>query len=252
MYRKVEEYIRNELTGHELMMFENALSNDPELRSEYELRKGVDTALKEDDIMELREQLDAIAVNTPHTSSYGLMKFMKHSKKWIAAASVTLLLTIGGIGFYHQNQPSSKDEIFNEYYKPYEVTVSYRSADTELNSLLEKGFEAYKNKNFSQALTLFQEVLNQREDVAARMYSGISYIETEKYQKATNSLSKVINSQDNLFIEQAKWYMSICYIKVGEFERATHFLNDLKSESSYYSSQSKQLIQKLNHLKKKP
>lgn len=252
MYRKVEEYIQNELTGHELMMFENALSNDPELRTEYELRKGVDLALKENDVMELRDQLDVIAATTHHDSSSGLMKVMKHSKKWIAAASITLLLTIGGIAYYHQNQPSNKDEIFDEYYKPYEVTVSYRSADSELNSLLEKGFEAYKNKNFSQALTLFQKVLNQREDIAARMYSGISYIETEKYQKANNSFSKVLNSKDNLFIEQAKWYMSICYIKVDEFDRALYLLEDLKSESSYYRNQSEQLIPKLKQLKKDP
>jgi len=252
MYRKIEEYIRNELTGHELMMFENALSNDPEIRGEYEFRKGVDLALQEHDIMELRDQLNTIAATTSHSSSYGLMKFIKHSKKRIAAASITLLLAIGGIGFYHQNQPSNKDEVFDEYYKPYEVTVSYRSADTELNSLLEKGFEAYRNKNFSQALTLFQTVLNQREDIAARMYSGISYIETEKYREANNSFSKVVNDKDNLFIEQAKWYMSICYVKIGEFDKALHLLEDLNSESSYYRDQSEQLILKLKQLKEKP
>jgi len=252
MYRKVEEYIQNELTGHELMMLENALSNDPELRTEYALRKGVDSALKEDDIMELRNQLDDIAASTHHDSSSGLMKFMKHSKKWVAAASVALLLATGGIGFYHLNQPSDKDEIFDEYYRPYEVTVAYRSADAELNSLLKRGFEAYRNKNFPQALTLFQKVLNEREDIAARMYSGISYIETEKYREANHSFSKVVNDKDNLFMEQAKWYMSICYVKIGEFDRALHLLEDLKSESAYYKNQSVRLVKKLKQLNEEP
>jgi len=249
MYRKVEEYIQNELRGSELMMFEDALSNDPELRTEYEFRKNVDSALQENDIMELRDQLDTIVATTHHNSISGLMKVMKHSKKWIAAASITLLLTIGGGVFYHLHQPLNKDEIFDEYYKPYEATVAYRSANAELNGLLAKGFEAYRNKNFSRALTLFQKVLNQREDIAARMYSGISYIEVEKYRQANNSFSKVVNDKDNLFVEQAKWYMSICYVKIGDFDRSLYLLEDLKSESLYYRNQSEKLILKLKQLK---
>jgi tetratricopeptide (TPR) repeat protein len=147
------------------------------------------------------------------------------------------------------NKPPTKEDIFNEYYKPYEVTVSYRSAENELNSLLNQAFKAYKNEEFSKALGLFQQVLNQREDVAARMYSGISYIEIDKYHKANKSFRKVVNNEDNLFVDQAKWYMSICYVRIGDLSKAKNLLRDLQTTSQHYSSKSKEVIEKLEKAK---
>jgi len=251
MNEEIDKYINNELRGSHLKRFENSLYRDPELMEEYKLQKEVNNALKENEVMSLRAQLNEINVKSQNLSRNSLFTVLQKSRKWIAAASVFLLLAIGGIGYYYLDNPPTKEEIFNEYYKPYEATVSYRSAESELNSLLTQAFKAYKNEKFSKALGLFQQVLRQREDVAARMYSGISYIEIDELNKANKSFRKVVNNKDNLFVDQAKWYMSICYVGIGDLDKAKHLLVDLQTTSEYYSSKSKEIIEKLEKAKKK-
>ena len=229
----------------ELMLFENALANDASLKSEYLLRKDIDNAIKEHDIILLREQLNEIAEVSSSRSDSGLFTIIKHSKKWVAAAAITLLLALGGSTYLITNQPVSNEKVFNEYYKPYKVTISYRSADNELNNMLTSAFQAYKDQNFTQALALFQKVLNKREDIAARMYSGISYIELEEYRKANKSFRKVLDGGDNLFLDQAKWYLAMCYLKVGNLDKAKHWLNNLKSTSNFYKERANEVLSEL-------
>ena len=249
MNEEIDKYLNNELQGTQRNRFENSLYRDPELMEEYKLHKEVNNALKEDEVMALRAQLNEMSASKQNFSGNVFFSFLYQSKKWVAAASISLLFLIGGMGYYYMNKPPTKEEIFNEYYKPYEVTVSYRSAENELNSLLNQAFKAYKNEEFSRALGLFQQVLNQREDVAARMYSGISYIEIDKYHKANKSFKKVVNNEDNLFVDQAKWYMSICYVRIGDLSKAKNLLRDLQTTSQHYSSKSKEVIEKLEKAK---
>jgi len=241
-HNNIERYIQNDLEHEELILFENALVNDASLKAEYKLRKDIDNAIKEQDITLLRDQLDEIADISPYRSKSGLLSFIKNSKRWVAAAAITLLLAFGGSAYLITNQPVSNEMVFNEFYKPYKVTVSYRSADSELNNILTSAFEAYKDQNFTHALTLFQKVLNKREDIAVRMYSGVSYIEIEEYKKANKSFKKILDGEDNLFIDQAKWYLAMCYIKVGNLDKAKYWLKNLKSTSDHYEEKAEQVL----------
>jgi len=243
----IERYIHNEMQGQEIVEFEKALEEDAQLKSEYLLRKEVEDALSETDILDLREQLDHISDSYfQHAARPGFVKIWHRSKHWIAAASFTILISIGGLTYYHSHQPPSKDEIFTEYYKPYEVTVSFRSADTEINSLLTNALQAYQQENYNEALGLFQQVLEKRNDISAQMYSGISYMEIEKYRKANKSFQDVIKAKDNLFIDQAKWYSAMCYVKLGEIQNAKSLLMELSQTSAFYKNKSAEIIKELD------
>ena len=243
----IERYINNEMQGQEIVEFEKALEEDAQLKSEFILRKEVEDALSETDILDLREQLDQVSESYfQHTARPGFVNIWHRSKHWIAAASFTILISIGGLTYYHTHQPSSNDEIFDEYYKPYEVTVAFRSADTEINSLLTNALQAYQQENYDQALVLFQQVLEKRDDISAQMYSGISYMEIEKYRKANKSFQDVIKAKDNLFIDQAKWYSAMCYVKLDEIKNAKFLLMDLSQSSAFYKKKSAEIIRELD------
>nr|MDA3952788.1 hypothetical protein [Bacteroidales bacterium] len=82
---------------------------------------------------------------------------------------------------------------------------------------------------------LFEQVLQTRKkDMAAKLYSGITYLEEEKYQKAKTSFDNIISNNNNLFIEQAKWYLALCYLKTEKIEDAQVILSEIVKEESYY------------------
>jgi len=138
-------------------------------------------------------------------------------------------------------------EVFEKYYNPYEITVTHRSGNTEVDRLLLNAFEKYEEKNYEQALVLFEEVLETRKnDMALNLYSGISYMEEEKYQKAKTSFDNIISDKDNLFIEQAKWYLGMCYLKTENTEKAENVLKEIIKEESYYKDVAVKVLKDLD------
>jgi len=54
----------------------------------------------------------------------------------------------------------------------------------------------------------------------AHFYSGASFQETGQYKNAINEYQMVINDKDNLFIEQAQWYIGLCYLQTNDSKKA--------------------------------
>ena len=138
--------------------------------------------------------------------------------------------------------------IYEKYYSPYEVSGTYRSGNTEMDRLLFNAFDRYDEKDYEQALVLFEEVLQSREkDMAANLYSGITYMEEEKYQKAKTSFNKIISNNNNLFIEQAKWYLALCYLNTAKTDEARVILSEIIKEESYYKEMAVRVLKDLKN-----
>ncbi len=61
------------------------------------------------------------------------------------------------------------------------------------------------------------------------MMTGISKFEEENYPEAKVSFTKVIDNKDNLFFEDAQWYLALCYLKTGEKDKAVNSLSVIKT-----------------------
>jgi len=114
--------------------------------------------------------------------------------------------------------------------------------------LLTSAMERYKEHEYDQALQLFQRVLIKREDVAASLYSGISYMEIQKYKQANESFEDVVDDKDNLYLDQARWYMSMCHIRLGNLEEARDMLLTLADESEYYKDKARKVERNLRRI----
>jgi len=245
-YRNIERYLQGDLKEKEVREFEHSLENDRALFREFKLRKEIEDALLEDDVMELRNQMQDVM----ERQSTNPVHWFKR-KAMIATVVGALLLGLGGIGYhYYQNTHApTTDKIFQEYYQPYEATVTFRSGtENEVNGLLTNALHEYKQEDYRTALQLFEQVLNKKEDVAASLYSGISHMEIQKYQKANKSFDTVIEDKDNLFLHQAKWYMSMCHIKLDNKDKALALLEELSQQHGYYRDKSKEVIKKLKRV----
>lgn len=247
-YDNIENYIDGYLEGSALAEIETAIEDNPELKQEYLFRKEVNAALKEDDVINLRSQLERISQPQRNISRATDKNSYKKRKKFVAAASLTLLLGVGGIGYFHMNSPTSAGEVFKEHYEPYQATITFRSGNDELNTLLTQAYQFYQKEEYNKALTLFNQILDKEKDMAALLYSGISLMEIEKYREAQQSFEVVVNDQDNLFIEQAKWYMAMCYIRTNKIKEAEMLLEELARSSQFYSKRSKMALRDLAKL----
>ncbi|MCG8411416.1 MAG: hypothetical protein MI739_09035 [Bacteroidales bacterium] len=240
----IERYINSELNETELNNFENLLLVNKDVKRDYNLCLNINKAISEEDVMNLRKTMHEIFKNKKQDQIHIFQKRIRY-----AAASLILLIVTGGV--INKIIPSNLDynKVFEKYYTPYKATDIFRSGNTQTDKILLNAINYYVKHDFAKALILFEEVIKVKEnDIAVNFYLGISYIEQEKYTKASISFNSVIINNDNLFIEQAKWYLSLCYLKTKQKNNATNLLNELVSEKSSYASQAKEMLEQIEKL----
>ena len=246
-FEMIEKYIDGELKGKELLKFNELLSTNPDIRRDYNLSLEINNSIIEDDVMALRETIDFIYKEESKVKRISSV-FTKRKFYYYAAACAALLIATGGFLQNIINPNLDNEAVFEKYYTPYDVTVTYRSGNTAIDRLLLNALESYEEKDYENALILFEEVMESRKkDMAVNLYSGISYIEEEKYQKATRSFNNIISDNDNLFIEQAKWYLAMCYLKTEKTDKAQNVLKEIIKEDSYYKKQAFRVLKDLEN-----
>ena len=126
------------------------------------------------------------------------------------------------------------------------MTMVNRSGDANVNLIMNKALMHYENKEYKQAVVFFEQLLEKDpSEMATRLYSGISYFEIREYQKAGNSFARIIEHNDNLYIEQAEWYMGFCLIMKDEKEKAIRQFEKIVKDGGYYSEKANQIVKKL-------
>lgn len=242
----IQRYLDEEMSPDELKWFLSELDQNIPLQQEVKLHQQVMDAIGEEDIMELREQLDTI-----YSEEISEVKAVNHrtkSKKRLVAVSstVTAVIITVLIFFHNPDQSTVNNKIFREYYKPYNVTMNYRSAETGVDMMLRKALTEYENQDYSAALELFQEVLKKRpEDNATNLYAGVAQIETEQFNAANHKFKTIMNHGTNLFYEQAEWYSGFCYLKMDSTQKAIVVYRTIASGNSSYKNQAVKILDKL-------
>jgi len=239
----ISKYLEGELDAITAARFEEDLKRDPILRSEMELYKEVDEALADTEIQELRMQLEDIhSLLTPQILHVP-RKGVKLVSRIAVAASLAALISFSVIGL---RQYYSGQKVLEKYYQPYEVSSINRSSIIEPDVDLRNAFEKYQNQQYRDALHLFERVLEKNPgQITTQFYAGISYFEIEEYMKAGKSFSVIIDHKDNLYIEQAKWFLGFCYLKTNEKEKALRQFTEIANSNSSYSERAKAILKRL-------
>jgi tetratricopeptide (TPR) repeat protein len=240
----IDKYLNGEMEDRELEQFNHLLATDPEAQEEVDLHQAIDEAIMEEDIMSFRDTMQMIYAEDEKVKRQPAG--FSRRKLYYAAATLALLLATGGVVRQLTQPDYDNQEMFNQFYQPYEVTVTYRSGNTETDRLLLTALQKYEEEHYQEALVLFEQLLEKRkDDMAVNLYSGISYMEVEKYQKATHSFQTIITDNNNLFIEQAEWYLAMCYLKTDENKKAKELLDELIKKESYYKEMARKIKNEL-------
>lgn len=224
--------------------FAQELKNNPELHKEYEFQKEVAEAITEDDIMELRGELESIE----SSRRKGLKLHLTNIQKFTAAASITLFLGLGLLWLYI-GQITNPQELYASYFQTYPNIHSQRSVnkDAQTERLERVAFQAYEEKNWTVAVSLFNELIDASpENTTYVFYGGIVNLKQEKPEQAISHFKEVLQEQDNLLASQANWYIALAYLKTGNINQVKYYLDKIITANMDRKEEAKELLQKLN------
>jgi hypothetical protein len=245
----IESYIHSELSDEELASFEAELTSNRNLKEEIELIKNIDLALNESDVMQLRSKLQAIAgqiASEKRTERSFSGKFKFQSTVVISSIAASLILLLGITGLLSRH--SSQGELYQKFYNKYETAGIVRSANSTADQTLNSAMQKYEDQDYEAALSLFSEVIsNDQNNMAGHFYAGVALQETGKYQNAIQEYQTVIIDKDNLFIEQAQWYIGLCYLQTNENKKAYKQFRNIAENKGFYQAKAQAILKKMEY-----
>lgn len=247
----IEKYLEGKLDSKELKWFRAEMSSNPDLAREIQLRREVNRALKEKDVIDLREQLENIHETISADSIPYERRLHRNKVLWASVASVAVLITLSILAYFLMFRTYSNEKLFNMYYEKYEGSSIVRSGIINPDDIFTQAVQSYNNNDYDRAVILFEQVLEKDSlNMTANMDLGISKMEKEKYDEAKKPFKSIINHNDNLFVEQAEWYLALCYLVTNNTARAKDLFEKILNNSSYNYKKAGEILQKLHHEKK--
>jgi tetratricopeptide (TPR) repeat protein len=238
----IERYNAGEMNEAEKTWFIKELDNNEKLRNEVDLRNKTDMVLKKHDNIQLRNRLTEIE------RIRAAEKPVKNPVKRISlryAAVIAGLMLVGGITLYN-GRSMTTNEILDRFYKSYEVTSPSRSQQAILNSDYSTAIEYYNIHDYRNAALYFSKVMDSDPRyMESTMLNGVSNFEVRNYPDAKISFIKVIDNNNNLFLEDAQWYLALCYLRTNEQEKAVDQLNAINKSESIYKRDAKKIMKKM-------
>jgi TolA-binding protein len=239
----IERYNAGEMSDSEMNWFQKELEGNEKLRKETILRKKTDLILDNQDIISLRNKLSSIEkrreskIPVENKSKRSPMKY---------AAVIAGIVVIGSIALF-SGKNLTNEELIDQYYKAYEPITNQRSLLTESNNDLDLAMEYYNAHDFRNAAILFNKVvITNPKDMQSTLLNGISNFENKKYPDAKQSFGNVIDDNNNLYIDQAEWYLALCYLNTNELVKAKQLFEAIKKEDGVYKNDARKILRKMN------
>ena len=245
----VDRYLRGELSATEKLSFERRLKEDPELAEQLEMQKEIGEAVLDEEALDFANTLE---------NTYDIYQKERKSKRLHRpvyrmvgmAAMIVVLLGAGFLIKKHTGRLSVNQSIVAEFYQPYDVPVNYRSPEGTVDATFRKAVEKYNDKKYAVAIRLFEQVLKEdKTRMDANLMNGLSNFEIQRYNKADSSFSNIIKHRDNLFFQQAQWYLGFCFLMTNQHEKALKLYKRIIDEKGFYSLKAEKILKKLksNH-----
>ena len=243
--KSIEDFIDGDLEGELLDEFELELHDNTDLIAEIKLRKQINESIKENDIFNLRNELNAARESVQVKKIKMIVPDAKteHIKFW--RNSVAILIVLLGIAGVLKNSFVSIDTYDNYFDAP--SWSPERSVTSEI-SLMQQANILYLNADYAEVI----KVLDQSpgadvENPVFNFYKAASLQALNNYSDAISVYSKVIEQGDNLFLEEAKWYRSLCYLKQGEYEKSKTELLAIIERKGHFENDAKAIIRRLKY-----
>ncbi len=241
LYTQIEDYLDGWLNTDERQAFEAALKANPEL------------ALALTTVREARERLrkqweqapaDAALKETLEGLGAGYFKSTGASKKlnrgggrifqippawWAAAASLAILFAA-----WFFLRPPAQERLYTQFREFPEADFTVRNTDPGQQNL-QNAAAAFNTKNYADALQKLQnQVATDPENLEARFFSGLCFLELKNYAEATAVFQPISNSA-NAWADEARWYLALSYLRQNQRDKCAEALRQIPENSGHFS-----------------
>jgi tetratricopeptide (TPR) repeat protein len=238
----IEDWLggRTDRAGSEWLAGE--MKKDPELAREVNLRRKTDEIIADRQVMELRNKLSVIG--RKKRAAAPLRGIVVKSVRY--AAAVALMAVISTAIYLEMRPGASPEKLYASNYDRYESPGAVRSASGEGNALMENAIASYSAKEYEKAITYLEQIINSdRNDMESVFMHGMANMEVKNYPVASGSFTRVIEHNDNLYLEDAEWYLGLCYMMTGNREKALSQFSSIAASESRYGRKAARLSRKL-------
>ncbi|MCK5171113.1 MAG: tetratricopeptide repeat protein [Bacteroidales bacterium] len=240
----IEKYLMNEMSVREQIEFEELLRNEPDLMKEFLLRKNINDAIIEEDVLSLRNNLNEIVNIEPATT-----RTIKNSYIYSAVAAVIILIVVIANFYIFPLGQMDKNEVFQSYYSAYPAILSFRSPvdQTEIEKILYHAFNYYDDGKYEMASGYFKMVLEKdTANYMSQFYLAVCEIEKNNLSEAEEYLNDLILKKSHIFWEQSHWYLALVYLKQNEMISAENILKKIVKENMVQKSDAEFILKVLN------
>lgn len=242
---KIEQYIQNELTGNELLEFEELLEKDEELRKKVNFYQYSMSVLSENKPSTKSDE-EKIAQINPILEEFRDQYFINKTTKTKITKEeskpksrvVKLLLPFAALAaaaalliffLLPQLQSQSNSQIAEDNFKIYPLGNQMGE--------FEETIKNYTIGNFEEADKQLSNRLKELPDSPDLwLAKGCTKFELDEINEAIYSFEKVIEIDDSgISRPYAHWYLALSYLKKDDPEKAIHHLNKIKEGADNYS-----------------
>ena len=232
-YILFDQYIQNEMTVDQKVIFENQLVEDQELAAAFISFKETISLLEnklsfDEERSAFRESLHTIGSEHYKTKKPKVVNLKPLF--FLAVASVVLLL--GLFVFNPSSDPNFKD--FNQFEEAHFVE---RGTSTEN---LKQAEQAYNTKNYKKAIPLFESILKEKQTAEFQYFYAISLLEINKTSKSEAVFQK-LKSGNSIYKNKAIYGLALAKLKQKEYQSCKEILLTIPKDYENYDAVEKLL-----------
>jgi len=238
----IENYLGGQSDKTEKKWLSEEMKRDPLLTREINLRRKTDEILADREILELRNKLSVIEMKkrTSATIHKTVLKTARY------AAAITIVAVISTAAYFILKPEPSPDKLYAANYERYESHGASRSVASSGNTLMDNAIALYSAKEYDKAIGYLEQVINnEKENMESIFMHGMANMEVHNYPVASGSFTRVMEDNNNLYLEDAAWYLGLCYMMTDNNDKAAHQFEAIAATKSRYSKQAARLAKKL-------
>jgi len=251
-FDEIRRYLRGEMTPEEAIGFEQKMEENPEFKAEVEFQRDVYKGVELSVRSRIKERLKALEAQNP-AADQAPGKSINY-KKWLGlAASIVVLIGIGLLANKTLFHEPTKQDIVQDYYKPYPDYITDQTRGNNKNSEFDqevhKAMDLYTNQHYDEAIPLLEGAISKEENHdQVQFYLGNAYLANGNPRKAIDVFEK---NQGNLSKEYApknQWYLALAYVADDRIKEAKQTLVQLKNKEGHYHEKAENLLEVLKDL----
>ena len=153
---------------------------------------------------------------------------------------MTLIAAEGTDSFW--NSAPDPDTLYAQYYTPYQLEEAVRGDQANKDDTVALQF--YRDGQFAQSANAFNELLKIDPTNLSATF-GFAHAQLQqsppKLESAAAQLQQLLNQGNNIYIQDAAWYLALIRLKQGQLKEADQYLEKVIELGGSLATKAKKL-----------